>query len=180
MQRQSTEALAERLSRLEAQHRRLKRAVSVGAVTVMSAFLLGQAGRQKEVEATRFVLRDTSGRYRGELAMRGNEPAVQLFDAQGKSRVLLKATSVGGSLSMYDRSGRTVSLKAEGRDHYLCLWHKSGSKAQAWVGLSDHGPQARFLDAVGMKCAELAVGTQSCQVKLYDKKTKKSFSAPRQ
>ena len=179
MQHQSTEALAERLSRLEAQHRRLKRTALVGAVTVMSAFLLGQAGRQKTVEATRFVLRDTSGRYRGELAMRGNEPGLQLFDAEGKPRVLLKATNVGGSLNMYDRSGRAAALRTEGSDHYLCLWHTSGSKAQVWLGLSDKGPEIRFVDTGGMKCAAIEVGGQSCQMKLYDKKMKSLFTAPR-
>jgi len=179
MQHESTEVLAERLSRLEAQHRRLKRTMSVAVVAVMSVFLLGQAGRQRTVEATRFVLRDASGRYRGELAVRDNVPGVMLFDTEGKTRVSLKATGRGGSLSTYDRSGRVAALKAEGRDHYLGLWHAGESKAQAWLGLSDKGPELNFVDAGGMKCATLEVGTQSCQLKLYDRKTKRSFTAPR-
>jgi hypothetical protein len=57
------EALADRVAKLEAQNRRLKKVVAAAIIA------MGQAPEKKVIEANEFVLQDASGKMRARLSL---------------------------------------------------------------------------------------------------------------
>ena len=54
---------------------------------------MGQARPSRAIEAQSFVLRDSSGIKRAELAVVNGSPILRFFDAHGKTRIVLDESS---------------------------------------------------------------------------------------
>ena len=119
---QGLEQIQERLLKLERQNRRLKQAGAAALTVAASLLLMGQASRTKPVqasqsstvEASRFILKDTSGKVRATLSIDerfGNSGAAQLvlYDVEGRQKVKLDSgelTFMGGALHLADEKGK--------------------------------------------------------------------------
>jgi hypothetical protein len=77
-------SLSERLERLEKENRALKR-FGIGVLSLLAAALvMGQARPERTVEAEKFVLKDASGRMRGEFGLdNSGTPALAFYDESG-------------------------------------------------------------------------------------------------
>jgi hypothetical protein len=94
------QAIVQRLEGLERQNRRLKLA-AIATVTVASAFLLmGQARPARTIEAERFVVKDSSGAVRAQLAAEGTDVRLVLYDTKGESRASLYVVPDGPGLML--------------------------------------------------------------------------------
>lgn len=120
----SMENLTQRLDRLERANRSLKRVGAAVALGIAAVALMGQvrtAGRV--VEAEQFVLRDTSGKTRGGLAVRPDgRVLLGLADKNGEDRAEINVLPDGSAVlaltdqdrkagaALYVRHDRTVGL----------------------------------------------------------------------
>jgi len=117
--------------------------------------LLGTAGSPpKEIEATRFVLRDASGRMRGELTTDDYGPKLSLYDTSGLKRVQLLGSEQGGSsLIMWSRTAERfggVQLFAD-TDSSTLLLNNVKHKVLVAVTADQIGPSMALEDAAGYK-----------------------------
>ncbi len=110
------DSLIERLEVLERQNRWLWR---VGVATVVSAIVFLAEGTSllhppKIIEAQGFVLKDSSGRVRGQLkTIPGGFPEFALLDDQGNDGVRLStARDNSSSLDFFDRGQPRIELSA--------------------------------------------------------------------
>lgn len=86
----SLEVLANRVAKLEAQNRWLKKAGIASLIVAATVIGMGQAQSNRTVEANEFVLQDTAGRVRAKLFMkRASDPTLSLYDASGAERAQL-------------------------------------------------------------------------------------------
>jgi len=96
------EVIRQRLEKLERENRRLKRAGSLGLLVVAAGFLMAQGKYNRRIEAEEFILTDTHGSERAELAWKDQAPRFVLLDAHGKPQAAtgttLLATNVGTSV----------------------------------------------------------------------------------
>ncbi len=131
-------AILKRMERLERENRTIKGAALLLMLTAGAILLMGQAPRSRKIEASEFVLLDSAGKSRGELAMAPDgTPQLVLYDAKGKSRASLGVSdSDGPSLLLTDvnaRMGDGVMLTQDG----LTLFHKQ--KQRATLALFEDG-----------------------------------------
>jgi hypothetical protein len=61
--------LLSRLERLEKENRRVKRITATGLLILCCALFMGQSRPSKTIEAERFIVKDSSGKTRGEFGM---------------------------------------------------------------------------------------------------------------
>jgi hypothetical protein len=110
------------LLKLERQNRRFKQAGAASLIVAASLLLMGQASRSKPVqasqsntvEASRFILKDKTGKVRATLSIDDrpdNSGPVQLvfYDGEGRERVRLNSgvlPSLGGALDLADEKGK--------------------------------------------------------------------------
>ncbi|MFQ5881799.1 MAG: hypothetical protein ACE5I9_04930 [Candidatus Methylomirabilales bacterium] len=127
------EILVRRLDRVERENRRWKRVGTFVLAAIAAVALTGQATPRnvaKEVEAEKFLLRDTSGKTRAVLAMGADESVgLSLSDKDGTARIWL-SLGAGGSpvLALFDKTARpraTVRVWPDGLPH-LALTDKDG------------------------------------------------------
>jgi hypothetical protein len=110
-----TQAVLERLEKLERQNRRFKLAGVVALIALGALVLMGQTQPEgRTIRAGEFDLVDASGRVRAKLGLddKGKSPALDLYDAHGFAVATLYA-SVGrtGGLLLGDAdSGANISL----------------------------------------------------------------------
>ncbi|HTM39315.1 MAG TPA: hypothetical protein VL177_00300 [Terriglobales bacterium] len=96
--------LEERLTKLEAENRRLKHGAAVCLVAVVAVLFMAQAKPTPQpAEASKFTLRDAQGRERLRLEVTQNDnPAINIFDQEGRLRSSLGLYGI----SFYDDNGR--------------------------------------------------------------------------
>ena len=101
--------LVQRLDRLERENWRFKWVGSMVLVTIAAFLVMGQAKSSnvpEVIEAEKFVLRDKSGKVFAALQTEAkNEPALNLYDKNGKVRVTLGIMEIGNPmphLFLYD------------------------------------------------------------------------------
>ncbi len=106
METPTVEALAKRLETLERENHLLKR---VGATLVLGSAVLAIVGTNlfrapKQIEAERFVVKDSQGHTRAVLSVRPDgQPALALLDERGGDQVLLRSTpDHSSSLEFYN------------------------------------------------------------------------------
>ena len=95
------QAILQRIERLEAENRRLRRAALAVALAAVVALGMGQSQPSRTIEANRFVLTDNKGVKRAELALPGPNPALRFFDPDGRVASVLSAEG-------YSIFGKTV------------------------------------------------------------------------
>ncbi len=102
----TVQALAERLTRLEAQNRRFRKAGIAALVLASAVAVMGQARTSRVLEANEFVLKDSSGAVRASLSVdRTNGPILTFY----RDKYHISASLAGGDepfLALF-RSGRS-------------------------------------------------------------------------
>ena len=90
------EALSNRVAKLEAQNRRLKKAGIALVIAATSIIAMGQAPVKRIVTADEFILKDSAGIVRAKLGFAGvsNEPTLTLIDANGRERANLTTEAI--------------------------------------------------------------------------------------
>lgn len=172
-----SQAVEERLDRLEQENHRLKRAGAVLGLGVAALILMGQALPQgRTVEAESFIVRDSRGQVRALLTappdgtvglficdpagvlraslrvLADGTPGLLLSDQVGQARTLLNVQGDGvGGLLLYDRSVRPrawLSILADGTGG-LALFDE-GRESRAWLRqTADGSPGLTLWDASG-------------------------------
>ena len=158
-------SVLERLTRVEAQNRRLRRAGIVAGIAVGLALLVGQArprsrtGADKAVEAQAFVLRDGQGRERAWLGVWEDSPRLMMYDKQRNLRLGLRVGEDGAP---------AVILSGP------------GMKTRAWLRLHADGAVSLALrDRQGQTRAALGVEKNGvAKLKLFDANGREQFAAP--
>ncbi len=79
----SLETLANRVAKLEAQNRRLRKTGIAALVVAAAVIAMGQAPAKKIIEANEFVLKDAAGKTRARLDMEVGRPTLALLSAGG-------------------------------------------------------------------------------------------------
>ena len=118
-----------RLTRLEDEHRRLKRLVAATALLslVSVAFISGahiRPGFAQEhkpdletVQAYEYVLRDSAGRMRAHLFFSdaSGSPTLAFYDADGRSRLIMSADQSATSILAYSPDGGRFVAQSDAR-----------------------------------------------------------------
>ena len=95
--------MIERLEKLERQNRLMKQAGAVALVVAAAVVLMGQASRNRTLEANAFILRDSTGPL-ARLEVENGRPILSLLDPVKRHPVVrLIGTAEGGALFLYDR-----------------------------------------------------------------------------
>src|SRR5260370_26114562 len=90
----SIQILAERVTKLEAQNRRLRQSGIASLVLLSALVVMGQAQTNRVIEANAFQLKDATGKVRARLSMEGpDRPTLSFLDATSLPLVSL----VGGN-----------------------------------------------------------------------------------
>lgn len=152
--------LEERLTKLEAQNRRLKRGAAAGLVMVVALLCMAQARPSPAaLDATQFTLRDAQGRerLRMEVAQDGN-PAINILDQEGRLR-----SSLGPhGISFYDDTGRMrTTLMTD-------LLYMSDQRAHEIVHIQGdmHGAELLLFSGLGSGSTVLRADPAGSQLKL--------------
>lgn len=147
-------AILERLTRVEQENRKLKRA-GLAILLVIAAFILtAQVLPTKVVEANEFVLKDASGKVRARLwfgVQPTSSPSMTMFDfydAEGKELAYLgtDSSSHDANLKLGGEEGQgSVWLGATGQGAGISL--KTSGNPRDGIGLSAYpGASSVFLD----------------------------------
>ncbi len=199
--------IVERIARLEAENRRLKRGALIFLVAIASIGLMGQTTQRKRaaapapppppalpknIEAESFILKDPAGKARAELSMGGTGPSFRLLDQNGSALVTLSLndTAPGGPFVLLSdpqhHAGLSMSV-LEGAGSQLSLTGES-SGGQAHIGVTPDGTNIEISDRDGFSTS-IGNGSQaskSGQVKktsaaaiaLFNKDRKVLWSTP--
>jgi len=92
-QPQDVQTILNRIEVLERQNRWLMRGALIGLLLAVAAVTMGQAPLGRTIEAQGFILRDSSGNKRAELALLESGPAIRFFDTRGNVTALLSANT---------------------------------------------------------------------------------------
>jgi hypothetical protein len=87
------QSLTVRIEKLERQNRLLKHGGLVLLLASMALIVMGQVGPPRTLDAQSFVLRDSAGIKRAELAVANASPSLRFFDAHGKTHIALEESS---------------------------------------------------------------------------------------
>jgi len=168
----SLEQLTNRIAKLEAQNRRLKKAGIAVFVVVAAVISTGQAKTDRVVDANQFILRDASGTARASLKMENNDsptlrfydpkglitaelagndyPALVLQGPQSSPEVLLTSTKETSGVIVFDKGGREQAnlsvSKGKARSH---LSHMDGDAAITLNVDEPDGPSLVVADDAG-------------------------------
>ncbi len=152
--------LAERMTKLEAENRWLKRGAAVGLVAVVAVLCMAQARpAPQSVDASQFTLRDAQGRERLRIELtRDGNPAINLIDQEGRLR-----SSLGPhGISFYDDSGRMrTTLMSD-------LLYMSDERAHeiAHIQGDMHGVELLLFSGLGSGSTVLRADPSGSQLKL--------------
>jgi len=202
------DSIESRLERLETQNRRLKRGALACLIVISSFVFMGQAKRKttrpptpppapaftmpENIEAQSFILKDTSGRVRAELAMSGTGPSLKLRDQSGTPliSISLNDDSPAGPFLLLSDPQHTAGLSIsilQGAGSQLTL---TGERAdiQAHLGVTPDGTSFALSDKDGFSTnigsgIQPAKGgqikkTSAASVTLLNKDRKLLWSAP--
>ncbi len=140
--------LAERVAQLEKQNRLFKRfgillIVLLGGATLVAA---QERGKERSIEAERFILKDSNGRVRADLGMDKNGVRLLLQDENEKVRLNAAVFAEGPGIALFDENGAiryTVSHSSRGPS---MVFNDENQKPRAVMRLFKEGPGLAFLD----------------------------------
>jgi len=105
--------LATRLTRLERENRRLKRAgailLLVGAAGLALGFRAEDKPKPKDLEASRIILKDVDGNVRGFLAASKDGVGLAFTEEDGDVRSALSLTKNGGAIRFMNDAGDPIT-----------------------------------------------------------------------
>ncbi len=133
-------------SRLATLERRVARqSALIAALTVgLAVAFAWQLAPRPVVDASRFMLRDSTGRFRGGLMLREDgSPVVRLNDIESRPRLYGVVAADGRPrLRLYDSTGvqrLSLDLEEDGRPHVRLLAPDGTSRVHAWVDSAGAG-----------------------------------------
>jgi hypothetical protein len=216
MNTEETNLILARIEKLERQNRSLKRS-ALGCVVAVASIalaggLMGQTQHPKtttkskpaapaaapatpvvpeKIEAESFILKDSSGRERAELAMGGTGPSFRLLDQSGTALVtiglndgtpsgplmLLSAPDhhAGVAISVQQGAGSQLSLRGDQN----AMVHMGVTKDGTTVELFDQeGFSTSIGNAVKVSKSGKPQETSAAAISLYNKDRKVLWSAP--
>jgi len=195
----TVQALADRVSRLETQNRRLKMA-GLAIVTLASALLLmGQAGSGRVMQGSEFRLIDANGKTRARLAMGvaggpkltffdtkdlpiagidgGKEPSLFLTGWDNAAHILLRITKDSYGIDLADKRPR-ATLSVSNNSTGLDFWDEFGDP-QATMSVDKASGYITFRNARGKVSSQWVDSRATgASLVLYDKSEKAVWSAP--
>jgi hypothetical protein len=150
------QAIVQRIEKLEAENRRLKRVGLAVAVLTAVVFGMAQTKPSQTVEAKEFILKDKLGRERAALRMDvGDSVRFGLKDARGDPLMSLEVDQSGPELSLWSPEGGLGVAMRAGAD-YGKLWLsypasglKRGAQPQLILNVSNIGPSVELADFNG-------------------------------
>jgi hypothetical protein len=193
------QALAERISKLEAQNRWLKLAGLAVVILASAALVMGQARSSRVVEASEFHLVDAKGKTRARLGMGvaggptltffdtkdlpiagldgGKEPSLFLTGWDNAAHILLRITKDSYGLDLADKRPR-ATLSVSNNSTGLDFWDEYGDP-QATMSVDKSSGNITFRNARGKVSSQWVDSrTTGPSLVLYDKTEKAVWSAP--
>ena len=152
MSETQTDAITQRLERLERGNRGWKILGSAAVAILGLTFLIGAAGGKgseilEEVRATKFVVVDENENRWGELTVSQGTPALNLFDVSGERRLVLTVDSGRLAFGLLDANGNTlVAISIAPEIQGLAIADRNGRPRLA-MGVKRAGPGLTFFDA---------------------------------
>ena len=142
-------AILERVAKLEAQNRRLRRG-SVAILSLLSAIILmGQsAPPPRVVEAQRFILKDNEGNVRGWMGTIGKGSELSLGNVNAEPMMRLIVSTDASDLHFFGsrNSGMNLGLDS-GRPDISMM--RAEEKGRAGITFGNDGPALTLEDAKG-------------------------------
>jgi len=136
----TVQALAERVTRLEAQNRRFRKAGIAALVVASAVAVMGQARTSRVLEANEFVLKDNSGTVRVSLSVDTTTGPILTFY---RDKIHISASLTGGdepTLFLGRAGGEGTSIL---QNSGVRIWGKRGSFR---VDLGEEGPSLDLMD----------------------------------
>lgn len=134
--------VGERLSRLERQHARLRRACAAVLVFAVGLVCAGWSTAKPVLEATMYIVRDSDGKTRAELGVsEGHTAALVLRDRNERGRVWVGVSAAGAPrLQFRDADGRPViELEATTQEQLVLQLHSRASSSSARLAVAASG-----------------------------------------
>lgn len=178
-------ALANRVAKLEAQNRRLKKLGIASLVVVAAVITMGQVTVKKVIRANEFEMLDSSGNVRAHLSVMDGSPSLDLFDEAGQPRVVIANFSDGPQIALTNPAGKVnLQLRSSG----LTLFDPAESE-RASLSTSEGKPSLVLNDSDGFSAifgrAALVrpstgrkESTSAASIVLFGKDSKVLWSAP--
>jgi len=125
------DGLKTRIDRLERQNRSVKRLTIVLFFVIIAIVVTGIAVPRhvaKNVDAERFVLRESNGKMRASLAFaKKGVPALKFYDVNGNVAIVMGVVSDGGPMMAFNKDGKPRAwLKGGGQNPAFTLHDKMG------------------------------------------------------
>ncbi len=145
------QALANRITILERENKRLKHLYLISSLAVSSILLMGQAApRPRTIEANEILIKDGAGTLRAKLAAEGKDEGLALYDAHGVPTTFLGP----GMVTLFEKERKTGTVLT-GTQLYFIDTSNSGGLDNSTIsylnadGLGLHKVKGRML--VGMQ-----------------------------
>ncbi len=170
----SLAGIVSRLERVERENRRLKQISAVVSLLATVVLIMGQARPDRTIEAQKFVLTDSHGNKRADLAMVFDRPTLTLRDANGLPLVAM----AGGDYSFLTlnraRSKEQVTISANKDFYGLLLYDERIQRAgvAVWKGI----PGLTLYDEKGTERAGLDLKQSGPMLRLVDANSKAGFN----
>ena len=184
-----TQAILNRLEKVEAEYRRLKICGVTAAIVIAAFVLMGQASTPpKVIEAERFVLKDSSGNIRGWLGLLREGSELTLGNSNKEPMMTLQVSEKASDLHFQGRENSGMNLGVDFGVPAISMAGQRGS-GQATLRVNDVGPSFRLRDSKGFSVSVGVPETESngatksdkgsaASVQLLDKVGKILWSAP--
>lgn len=190
------EALANRVAKLEAQNRHLKKAGIASLIVASAVIAMAQVPAKKVIEANEFVLQDASGKTRARLSMEttdrptlsfykdkstittslagGDEPFLTMNRVGTAEQVMLGANKAFLGLGLYEREIR-AGLSLQKGTPALDLFNEKG-KPQASLSAPSDGTALSMFDVNGKQQVSMMVSPVGPTFDMHDPDSKAGFT----
>lgn len=143
------QAILERIGKLEAQNRKLKRGGVAILVLFSAVILMGQAAPPpRVVEAQRFILKDSNGKVRGWMGTIGNGSELSLGNVNAQPMMRLIVSTDASDLHFFGsrKSGMNLGLDSGNPDISMMGAEGNGGTR---ITFEKNGPALTLEDAKG-------------------------------
>jgi hypothetical protein len=168
------EALTDRVAKLEAQNRRLKKAGIASFIVAAAIIAMGQAPEKKVIEANEFVLQDASGKMRARLSMETKDkPALTFF--RGQTTPVVSLAGGDEPFLLLTRAGTTEQLQLGANKEFvgLAIYEKEIS---AGLSLQNGIPGLELFYENGKPHVTLTASATDSYLTMFDADSKTSLS----
>jgi hypothetical protein len=152
-----------RLNRLERSNRRLKAGLlGLGIVAAIVVVLGAAAPIPRVVEATKFVMRDDSGKERAELSMDGPSAIFKVLNPNGTEAAMLASGNTGNGTWLLDSSGnvREAMVVEPQGTAILGITHSQGKSDSLMIEDTEDRTSLTLKDKAGVDRLILENGPQ--------------------